>query len=1348
MNFSVRFARKLYAFSFFLILISAVLLWQFAPRRAETAVVREKPAELSDYDIRTDETARGRIEKFLGDAGKTESLIALDRKRFVRAEQNLLAGGAKLKIEYSADLQTPETIAPEVWEDADFLTAPSTEKRADVLRNFLKRNSELIGLEDAQINALRTTADYTNPDGNLSFVHFEQSIGGVPVFRGEIKAGFSRKNEIVRIVNNLAPNLNYESLSTDFGNAEQAIENAAKFVDAEPLAGAASAEKMYFPVASGAARTAWRVLLETPSDAFYVIVDAQDGALLWRKKLTENQTQSATYEVYGSQTSISKTGDSPSPYTPGCLAPTGCPQPPAVARQSFTLIGNEAPYQFNNNGWIPDGENRTIGNNAEAGIDRVAPNGIDPDGWAFGNPNRNFVYVYNPAPGIPPPGEEPLPGTQVYPPSQFQQGTITHAFYTVNRFHDEMYRLGFTEQARNFQNDNFGRGGIGNDSISVEVQDGSGTNGANFFTGADGNRGRVQMFIWTGPTPDRDGGLDSQVLVHEITHGVSNRLHGNASGLSTNMSRGMGEGWSDFYSLALLSEPADDALGTYAVGGYITYQLSPTFESNYYYGIRRFPTAIMASVGANGKPHNPLTFKYLNGNCDTFIGTTTTNPNSAFPRNPVVSTSSAVQACDQVHNAGELWNVTLWEVRNQLIERHGAVEGNRRALQYITDGMKLAPVGPTMLQERDAIVAAAMASDPGDVLPVRRGFAIRGMGYYASIQTAGTGANNALVTESFEPAGNAFIGNGFAVSDAPGDNDGFPEPGESILFTVPLTNDTGATLTGVSVQIPGGNPVSYGDIANGQTVTRQIPYTVPANAPCGGNFPITFNISSSAGTRSETRSITVGTPIGGAPQTFTNSTALTLNPIGASTPYGTTLNVSGLTGLSKRIKLELTGLNHTYPGDLDVLLVGPSGQKFIALSDAISSFTTQTNANVVLVDNAPTVLPATGTTNMNGNWKPTNHDTTTDNFPAPAPASPYLSPAPAGTATFETAFGTNTPAMNGTWTLYINDDVSGDGGTLAGWKLTFESTDYLCCSCPRGERAVVSSCEDGSLAPVCTCVPPRSRADFDGDGKSDVSVFRPSEGIWYLNQSTAGFAALNWGLSGDKLVPNDYDGDNKTDFAVFRATADSSQPDFYVLRSSNFTYAGYSWGLPGDIPAVEDYDGDFRADLAIYRPSNHTFYTFGSNLGNVQTFSNIETGNPAPGDYDGDGKGDFATHTVNGFYISRSSSNFTGVSFIPWGMAGDKAVPADYDGDGKDDLAVFRPADRVWYIQNSGGGTAFVQFGLPDDVLVPGDYDGDRKADIAVYRNGIWYVNRSTAGMMITQFGLSGDLPIATGYLP
>ncbi len=1348
MKISTALFRKIYPFSLLLVLISAFLFWQSAPR-AESAETSEKSSEIKNYDIRTDKESRETVEKFIADAGKTNALISAAREKIAQAEKNLPTGAAKLKIERNEGLRIPETIAPDFARNADFLTAPSSEKRADILKNFLKQNSELIGLDDLQIDGLKTTADYTNPDGNLSFVSFEQKINDIPVFQGEVKAGFTKRGQIIRVINNLAPNLDYETLSNDFGSAETAVSNAAKTIglqsgeaDTKRIAATSNdlkitfesgqfadnttAEKFYFPVEPGVARAAWRVLLWTKTEAFYVIVDARDGTLLWRKNITESQTQPSTYNVYGNLTSMMKTADSPTPFTPGCLSPLSCPQPPIINRTSFTLIGNEPPNNFNNTGWIPDGETRTIGNNAEAGIDRDGTNGVDPNGWAFGNPNRNFVYTYNPGPGNPPPGEEPVPIPQTYPPSAFQQGSVTNAFYTVNRYHDEMYRLGFTEQARNFQLDNFGRGGLGNDHLSVEVQDSSATNGGNFATPADGGRGRLQAFIWTGPTPDRDAALDAQYLVHELTHGVSNRLHGNTSGLASNMARGMGEGWSDFYQLALLSEPTDDPLGTYTTAGYITYQLAG-MESSYYYGIRRFPNAIKAAVGPNGLPHNPLTFKHANSNCDTTLGTTTTAVSSAFPRNPVISTSSSVQACDQVHNLGEIWSVALWEVRNQLIVQHGATEGNRRALQYITDGMKLAPLNPTFLQERDAIINAAFALNPNDVLAVRRGFAIRGLGFYASIQNAGTGANNTIVTESFEVSGNVTIAPGFSVSDAPGNNNGFPEPGEPLILTVPLSNTTGATITGVTLQAVGGGSAFYGDIANGQTVSQTVNFTIPFFVPCGtSNYTFTFNINSSSGMRTETRTIRVGIPVGGGPAVFTGGAIA--NPgtgtVGVAAPYPGTIAVSGLSG-NKKIALEFTNLNTTFPGDMDWLLVGPGGQKYIVLSDAVSAFSTQSNATVILKDDAAAALPTGALANMAGEWRPTNHGAN-DAFAAPAPAAPYENAEPGGTATFASVFGTSGAAMNGNWSLYGVDDVSGDIATIAGWKLTFEGNDYICVYVPNG----------------------KTRADFDGDRKTDVSVFRPAEGNWYLNQSTAGFAILNWGLSGDQLAPGDFDGDGKTDVAVFRPNNDATQPDFYVLNSSNFTYSGYSWGLPSDVPVIEDYDGDNKSDIAVYRSSNHTFYVLKSSNASVLTFSNISFGIPVAGDFDGDGKGDFATYSINGWFIARSNVNYASVTFTRWGTNGDKPVPADYDGDGTDDLAVFRPSNGTWYITKSGGGNDFIPFGIATDIPAPGDYDGDGKNDIAIYRSGTWYIKGSTSGVGITQFGLSGDMPIPNRYLP
>ncbi len=1307
------FVATMFRRPFGLLAIAAIpflLMTGESPVRSEN----QSAAEIN-YDIRSDpsETARSTIALAAERRGESSVSIARRRKLSENAEQELLARDPHLVIERNAATGNAELIATKLSRLPSSVTGRAAGNRPDTLRRFLNANRSLFGLDENDVQGLKLTADYLNPAGNLAFVHLEQSIDGVPVFGGEVKAGFTADGSLLRVVNNLASFVG-DRLYGDFGSSSFAIEAAARFA---PNARALAVEPFIFPLADGVAVPSWRVYFESAERSYYVLVEAESGTLLWRKDLTSHQTQTATYEVYGNLTSIVKTADSPSPFTPGCQAPTNCPQPAATSRTQFTLIGNEAPYTFNNLGWITDGETRTIGNSTEVGIDRDGLNGIDPNGWAFGGPQRNFVFAYNPAPGLPVPGEEPVPTTQTYPPSAFQQGSVTQAFYVANRFHDETYLLGFTEQARNFQSSNFGRGGLENDSIIVEVQDSSGTNGANFATPADGARPRGQMFVWTNPTPDRDGALDAQVLIHELTHGLSNRLHGNATGLSSNMARGMGEGWSDFYALSLLSEPLDAECGTSTVAGYITYLIFPLFDANYYNGIRRFPTARKQCVGPNGLPHNPVTFRYLNADCNTLIGSTTSNPppSSAFPRGPIGTT-----VCDQTHNMGEVWASALWEVRGELIGAHGPAEGNRRALQYVTDGMKLSPVNPTFLQARDAIIAAAGATAASDGIHVRRGFAIRGLGASARIINPGSGSNDTVVLEAFDIFENARIAPGFAVSDSPGNNNGYPEQGERVVVTVPIINNSGATITGINVFSPTlGSSAFYGDIAAGQTVIRNLSATIPSNAPCGGSFEIAFSITSSVGQSSETRSIVTGAIA--ESRTFTGTTPITINDSGPATPYPTSLNVTGLASGNTRITLELNELTHTYPGDVDLLLVGPGGRTLIPMSD-VGGGTDVSLVTLSLSDFASGQMPSTAL--AGGNFKPTSF-LPTDTFGAPAPAGPFLEPAPTGTSSFESAFGSTAANLNGSWSLYVADDASGDTGALAGWKLRFDT--YVCSAC---------ACLTGV------------RSDFDADGRSDLAVFRPTDGVWYQERTVEGFSAVNWGIAGDRIAPGDYDGDGRTDPAVFRPNADPALPDFYVLNSANSTVSGVSFGVQGDVPVIADYDGDSRDDFAVHRPSNHTFYVLRSGGGGPMIFSNISFGTPVAGDFDGDGRADFVTYSIDGWFISQSNINYASVNFVRFGSLNDNPVPGDYDGDGKDDLAVFRRSDQTWYVRRSTGGTTFFRFGLSTDTPVPADYDGDGKLDFAVYRDGTWYIERSSGGTLIRQFGLAGDAPVPAGYVP
>ncbi|MCC7307089.1 MAG: VCBS repeat-containing protein, partial [Acidobacteria bacterium] len=162
--------------------------------------------------------------------------------------------------------------------------------------------------------------------------------------------------------------------------------------------------------------------------------------------------------------------------------------------------------------------------------------------------------------------------------------------------------------------------------------------------------------------------------------------------------------------------------------------------------------------------------------------------------------------------------------------------------------------------------------------------------------------------------------------------------------------------------------------------------------------------------------------------------------------------------------------------------------------------------------------------------------------------------------------------------------------------------------------------------------------DYDGDGKADLTVRRPSNNIWYLLRTTDAFTAMQWGLAGDRIVPADYDGDGRTDIAVFRP----SEGKWYIFMSQTGAFQAFNWGQDGDLPVPTDRDNDGKTDLVVYRESNNTWYASSTTTGPI-------------------------TSTV-------------------FGSAGDKPVVGDFDGDGRGDEAVFRPSNSTWYVLGSAGG--------------------------------------------------------------
>ncbi len=189
--------------------------------------------------------------------------------------------------------------------------------------------------------------------------------------------------------------------------------------------------------------------------------------------------------------------------------------------------------------------------------------------------------------------------------------------------------------------------------------------------------------------------------------------------------------------------------------------------------------------------------------------------------------------------------------------------------------------------------------------------------------------------------------------------------------------------------------------------------------------------------------------------------------------------------------------------------------------------------------------------------------------------------------------------------------------------------------------------------------------DYNGDGTTDIGVYRPSTGQWLLRGQSGGA----WGTSGDVPVPGDYNADGRTDLAVWRPSTGT----WYVQGISTTV-----WGASGDIPVPGDYNGDGKTDPAVWRPSTGTWYVRGQSGGAWGASGDV----PVPGDYNGDGKTDLAVfRPSNGAWYVRGQSDTT------WGVSGDVPVPGDYNGDGRADLAVWRPSTGTWYLRGVGDTT-------------------------------------------------------------
>jgi uncharacterized repeat protein (TIGR01451 family) len=704
-------------------LVLFILLFMFVAK--SPAFGPSAPAPLPSFDKRTDGLQAGDV---------------------VSGNQRAAVEQLRLRLPLARVDFDPVTGAPKMISAGDkFLSGTNGQGRAisaataagftgdphRATKAFLREHRQLFGYGPEVFDKARVKREFVTPHNGMKTVVWEQQVDAIPVFEAVFISHTTREGELVNLSSQFVPD---PEGAADWGVTNRAALVAAPSISARKAVtitarnvgeqiqeaeirpdaatnkntmapdpekrqafkaavfkGNAEAKLVWLPMSKTQLRLCWDVVLmsRTRGEMFRVLVDVQTGEPLLRRCLTDYLSE-ATYRVY--------TSDSPSPFSPGYSTPTTS-QPPLVSRTLLTLSAldtNASPA-----GWINDGGNETLGNNVDAHTDRNADDVADLP-RPQGSPFRVFDF--------------PLDLTQV--PSTYTNAAVVQLFYWNNFIHDKLYELGFTEAAGNFQSNNFSRGGLGNDAVQADAQDGSGVNNANFSTPPDGSPGRMQMYLFTGPSPARDGDLDAEVILHEYTHGLSNRRVGGGVGISALQSAGMGEGWSDFYAMALLSEPGDDMNGVYAYGGYATYQLSGLTQ-NYYFGIRRYPYCTDTNK-------NPLTFKD--------IDPAQANAHTGVPRSPIIGTTA-----NEVHNMGEVWCMTLREARANLINKYGWAVGNQLILQLVTDGMNLSPANPNFLQARDAILQADQVDNGGaDLTELWAGFAKRGMGKSATSPSSST----------------------------------------------------------------------------------------------------------------------------------------------------------------------------------------------------------------------------------------------------------------------------------------------------------------------------------------------------------------------------------------------------------------------------------------------------------------------------------------------------------------------------------------------------------------------------------------------------------------------------------